>query len=343
MPFAELSEKLQNVVLERIAERKKYHRDLEGNMVPFAFCLVGTGAPIRESKPTKYRAQSAILPPKVKIWDPYDEKKRFEKSLRWVRSNDTYYDHDKGKTVVDEKIENITFEGGWCYAQEDELDKIAILMFAHNNVSKPAKLQKIGAINSLDLQWEERKEHMMARHDRNETSEARTLQLALAEAFKTSFSRKKQILTILAQDKKRGHLDPTGKQTDAIENDFFFYVKNFPLEFLNIHVDEKTKLQVKLNDLKYRGLLKHDEAKGSWRLNDKPFHKYQKATVTDPDAELLQAIMDEHKKAESATKDSEGSTRTMMYWVDYHLREKPHPYLPRDEEEAAEEELTLAE
>lgn len=332
MPFTDLSPKLQDAITASIAEREKFHKDNNGNMIPFAFCLEGTGAKIQGIKQDKKRQQDAILPDQIKIWDPYD-KARSEKSLRNVVSASSHYDHDKGKTVLDEKLEPIEFVNGWCYVGKDDLNKIAILRYAHNNISKPASLVKSG-VPIQSIRWEERKEHMYSRVLSNDTNEAKMLLMALQDANKTSFERKQHVLTKLSETAKYKMLDPTGKYNDVIENDFYAYVKNNPKEYLHMHVEDDVKVKVKIADLKHRGLLIHDEAKGKWVIgeNKRKFHEYPKATTQDPEAELVKAIL------------ADKSEKSKMSLMDWYLRDQVHPYLPREsteKEEKVEEELLV--
>lgn len=328
MPYKDLSDKAKQVIQNRIATRKKYHRDSEGNMLPFKFVLVGTGARLKGITPPKYRAQDAILPEEVRVYDPWAADGKREKSLRNVLTSRERWDADKEKNVTDETLEHIEFHNGICYANEHELNKLAILMFAHENTSKPADICMKGAKIQL-IPWEERREDLFAHDFRNEVGEARILRFALDSAFKDSIDRQKEILTIASKEPRFSSLNPANKAPDTIDNDFFFYVRNSPKAYLDTHVDEKTKVSVKVFDAKYRGLLVHDEAKGKYLLNDKLFFDYPKATTENPEEALVKFLVSEA---------GEGKRKHM----ESYLKPPIHPYLPR-EEEVTKKELVLEE
>ena len=318
MPYKDLSDKAKQVIQNRITTRKKYHRDSEGNMLPFKFILVGTGARLKGITPPKYRAQDAILPEEVRVYDPWAADGKREKSLRNILTSRERWDADKEKNVTDETLEHVELHNGICYANEHELNKLAILMFAHENTSKPEDIRMKGAKIQL-VPWEERREDLFAHDFRNEVGEARLLSFALKSAFDESFERKKEILTIVSKDPKHYIYSPVNKASDSIENDFFAFVRNSPKAYLDTHVDEKTKVSVKVFDAKYRNLLVHDEAKGKYLLNDKLFFDYPKATTDNPEDALVKFLIS--KEGEAKRKHMES-----------YLKPPVHPYLPREEE-----------
>ena len=331
--LSSLSKQYQAVIEKRIADRKKYHTDpVTGRMKPFLFILEGTGTMDRTVEPPRAFHKDAYLDGKTIVYDLYDKVKPL-KTIRNVTSEEPKWDDEKGKEVIIETVEMIKFTKGYCYVQEEEVNKLAYLIFADGNMSKPRLMLKTGAMPTI--KWYEDRSSLYSSKANNEISEIKLLSKALEVAQRADLQRMKEVLTLVAKDTKYEILSPEGKMSDVIENDFFVFAKNHPRAFLNANVDDRTKTEILVTELLLKGIVTHDTETASYYGNfynsTKPqkLYSYNKVTSLNPEKDFVDYLLDA-KNEPLRTKLSKTNKPSL------------HPYLFEGEEKVESKELELA-
>jgi len=239
-----------------------------------------------------------------------------------------YDETGKGRLV--EEGEEIVFERGQCQVYVTQKSKLMILMFAHYNISKPDKLKDPKIVEGfLSPCWEEVRETMYVGTTVNEKAEADMFMFVLKEAQRYPEEKKRLFLNKVAETQKRPELVADEKSSNAIDNDFWLVVRTTPRVFLDTNVDESVKVRAMVYDALHRGYLTHNESTASYKMGEKNFWSYPKATTKDPEQALVEYLLKE--------KPSQGYDKPRhLDWLDKTLNPQ-HPYLPKEEVEVEQE------
>jgi len=329
MSAKSLSPKLQEVLDKRIADRIRFYTDSStGLTTPFVFKLEGADAIDKSVSPPKLMRKNAYLPPKTDIYDPYD-KKQPVKIVRNVTDVDIRWDEDKQREISVETVQPVEFIQSHCYVQVNEINKLAYLMFGDGNISKPKFLQRQGA--KAMIKWEESNTTLHSGRDRNEVGDIMLLSKALEVAKRADFARQKLVLSTICKEEKFTSFDPNGKDSTAINNDFYIFAKNYPKSFLHTNVEDNVKVEVLVTEAELKGIIKIDRSNATWKIESGDgFVKlmaYNAITDTDPEKALVKFLLD--PKNERALKN-----------LEFKNKPKHHPYMPADEVEPVLEEAT---
>lgn len=319
MSAKSLSPKLQEVLDKRIADRIRFYTDSStGLTTPFVFRLEGADSIDKSVSPPKLMRKNAYLPPKTDIYDPYD-KKQPVKIVRNVTDVDIRWDEEKQREVSVETVQPVEFIQSYCYVQVNEINKLAYLMFGDGNMSKPKFLQRQGA--KPMIRWEESSTTLHSGRDRNEVGDIMLLSKALEVAKRADFARQRLVLATVCKEEKFASFDPNGKDSIAINNDFFIFAKNYPKQFLYTNVEENVKVEVLVTEAELKGIIKIDPSTSSWKIaSGDGFVKlmgYNAITDTDPEKALVKFLLD--PKNERSLKN-----------LEFQNKPKHHPYMPSD-------------
>jgi hypothetical protein len=225
------------------------------------------------------------------------------------------------------------FVNGWCYVTCEEPLKLAMFTYADNNAGKPDFLKRQHDVSAL--YWEEDKASLYIKDYREETNEYKLLSLAMNSAMGSSLDRMKHVLYTVAENK--GLPVPDFQSADAIEHDFFQYVKNSPREYINVNVDQKTKVGMAVMDAIARHFLVNNVKDNKWELvfskNRELVYPYKPNEMEDPQKALVDFLLTD-----------KGEPKLEM--MKKYMKPRTHPYLPEEEEvhgkKPAPKELELA-
>jgi len=336
MSAQSLSPKLREVLEKRIKDRETYNKNpITGDPDPFRFILEGTGVVDNSVSPPRIIFRDAYLDAKTTVYDPYDAKKPSKIVRNVVSTEPRSVEKEDGSVseVLVEVTEPVHFLNGYCLVHTHEINKLAYLMFGAGNMSKPKQLMRTG--DKPLIRWTEDGKTLYTAKSNTEIGEIRLLAKALEVAQRADITRMKAVLSLVSKEDKYSSYEPSNKNYDAIQNDFFVFARNNPKAFLDANVDDKTKVEVLVTETQLKGILVNDTEKACWmisfRSSPTKFMPYNKVTTVNPEVELINFLLDVKNEAKLNSLIKMNKPRL-------------HPYLPDEEPKAkvSEDVLELA-
>lgn len=280
----------------------------------------------KTTTPPTVIAIDAPVPSQVRIFDPFDTKRKIKVIKNIVSYTPTERNTPNGIEFYDvPQYGKMDFSRGCLSVNCDEPLKLGMMMYADNNVSKPDALKRNHDVSAL--YWEEDNSSLYIKDYRQETNNIKLLALALNSANASTLDRMKAILYQVSE--KPGHPSPNFTNADTIEHDFFHFVQTNPREYILMDVDDRAKIQVKVIDATARGLL----------IIDRSANKYKLALGGDKKRDLFAYKPTDEGDTQKALLDylSSESGEKALADLTYHMTPREHPYEPEKEVGAKKE------